>query len=86
VRHATVWRRALGVDRTTVIDKVDCDDDEDVIVVRVRHRSARSRCGVCGELAPRHRHQAGRTGGVSTRPASKGRHNERGEGRRGWRD
>jgi len=35
-----------------VIDKVDFDDDEDVIVVRVRHRrSARSRCGVCGELA-----------------------------------
>jgi hypothetical protein len=52
VRHATVWRRALGVDRATVIDKVDFDGDEDVIVVRVRHRrSARSRSAVCGELA-----------------------------------
>jgi hypothetical protein len=36
-----------------VIDKVDFDDDEDVVVVRVRHRrSARSRSAVCGELAP----------------------------------
>ena len=53
MRDATVWRRALGVDRATVIDKIEFDDDEDVVVARVRHRrSAKPRCGVCGELAP----------------------------------
>lgn len=53
MRDATVWRRVLGVDQATVIDKIVFDDDEDVVIARVRHRrSARLRCGVCGGLAP----------------------------------
>ncbi len=53
MRDATVWRRALGVDQATVIDKIVFDEDEDVVIARVRHRrSARLRCGQCGGLAP----------------------------------
>lgn len=53
VRDATVWRRALGVDQATVIDKIRFDDDEDLFIASVRHRrSARSRCGICSVLAP----------------------------------
>lgn len=53
MRDATVWRRALGVDRATVIDRIRYDEDEDVFVASVRHRrSARSRCGMCSVLAP----------------------------------
>jgi transposase len=61
VRDATVWRRALGVDQATVIDKVRYDDDEDLFVASVRRRrSARSRCGVCSRLAPGYDHGEGR--------------------------
>ena len=53
MRDATVWRRALGVDQATVIDKISYDEDDDVFIARVRHRrSARLRCGLCDALAP----------------------------------
>jgi transposase len=57
VRDATVWRRALGVDRATVIDKVAFEEEgtEDVVIVRVRqHRSRKLRCGKCGKVAGRY--------------------------------
>lgn len=54
MRDATVWRRALGVDRATVIERVSFEEegDEDVVVVRVRQRrSAKASCGRCGKRA-----------------------------------
>jgi transposase len=55
VLGASVWRRVLGVDRTTVIESVEVGDDdgEEVIVVAVRPRRAtKRRCGRCGKRAP----------------------------------
>jgi transposase len=63
VRDATVWRRALGVDTKTVIDKVlfEEEGDEDVVVVRVRqHRSRKLRCGKCAKVAGRYDKGEGR--------------------------
>jgi len=63
VRDATVWRRALGVDTKTVIDKVVFEEegDEDVVIVRVRqHRSRKLRCGKCSKVAGRYDKGEGR--------------------------
>ena len=50
---ANVWRRVLGVDRATVIDDVDFDEESDTVVVHVRpRRSTKRRCGRCGVRAP----------------------------------
>src|SRR5271169_2397195 len=50
---ANVWRRVLGVDRATVIEDVDFDEDSDTVVVHVRPRhSTKRRCGRCGVRAP----------------------------------
>ncbi len=52
----SVWRRVLGVDRATVIEGIDADDNdrgEAVIVAQVRPRRAtKRRCGRCGRRAP----------------------------------
>ena len=46
-----VWRRVLGVDRATVIEAVEVD--EDVVVAHVRpRRDSKRRCGKCGIRAP----------------------------------
>ncbi len=51
----SVWRRVLGVDRATVIESVDAEDNdrgEPVIVASVRpRRAAKRRCGRCGRRA-----------------------------------
>ena len=49
----TVWRRLLGLDARTVIERVDFDDDAEVVVAHVRRRRpTKQRCGRCGERAP----------------------------------
>ena len=63
MRDATLWRRALGVDTKTVIDKVVFEEegDEDVVIVRVRqHRSRKLRCGKCSKVAGRYDKGEGR--------------------------
>jgi transposase len=63
VRDARIWRRALGVDTKTVIDKVTFEEegDEDVVIVRVRqHRSKKLRCGKCSKAAGRYDKGEGR--------------------------
>ena len=48
-----VWRRMLGVDRATVIEEIDFDEEADSVVVHVRpRRSTKRRCGRCGVRAP----------------------------------
>ena len=45
----SVWRRALGVDRATVIEEIDFDEEAEFVVVHVRpRRSTKRRCGRCG--------------------------------------
>jgi transposase len=53
VRNATVWRGLLGVEKPTVIDGVEFDDEAETVVVRVRPRKgARGRCGLCQRRCP----------------------------------
>ncbi len=48
-----VWRRALGVDRATVIESVEFDEEADAVVIHVRpRRTTKRRCGLCGRRAP----------------------------------
>ena len=48
-----VWRRALGVDRATVIEEIDFDEESESVVVHVRlRRPTTRRCGRCGLRAP----------------------------------
>ena len=50
---ANVWRRIVGVDKQTVIEDVDVDEEPDAVVVHVRpRRSTKRRCGRCGVRAP----------------------------------
>jgi transposase len=53
VLNASVWRRALGVDRATVIESVEFDEEADAVVIHVRpRRTTKRRCGLCGRRAP----------------------------------
>ena len=46
---ANVWRKLLGVDRATVIEEIDFDEEAESVVVHVRpRRSTKRRCGRCG--------------------------------------
>ncbi len=48
-----VWRRMLGVDRTTVIESVEVDVETNAVVAHVRpRRDSKRRCGRCGVRAP----------------------------------
>jgi len=54
VRDASVWGALLGVEKT-VIERVEYDEDAELVVAHVRPRSrARSRCGVCRRPCPRY--------------------------------
>ncbi|MHB8264140.1 MAG: ISL3 family transposase, partial [Acidimicrobiales bacterium] len=47
-----VWRRILGVNKTTVIESVSVDEDANAVVAHVRpRRSTKRRCGRCGARA-----------------------------------
>jgi transposase len=55
VRSGSLWQRLLGVGKTTLVERVDVEEDLDedpagvLIVVRVRpSKGARRRCGRCG--------------------------------------
>lgn len=50
---STVWRQVLGVDRATVIESVEMDEESNSVVAHVRPRRAtKARCGRCGTPAP----------------------------------
>jgi len=52
VLAANVWRKLLGVDRATVIESIDFDEDAESVVVHVRpRRSTKRRFGRCGRRA-----------------------------------
>jgi transposase len=53
VLNASVWRRVLGVDRATVIESVEFDEEAQSLVIHVRpRRPKKRRCGVCGVRSP----------------------------------
>lgn len=57
----TVWRRILGVEKSTVIEGIDYDDDVEAIVAHVRPRKAtKRRCGLCGKRSPLYDQGGGR--------------------------
>jgi len=61
VRTARVWRRVLGVEQSTIIERIEFDEDADVVIAHVRPTAkARDRCGRCGELGPRYDNGDGR--------------------------
>ena len=64
MRNVRLWRALLGVDRRTVIEDIEFDQEADgaeVVVARVRPRSGVSRrCGRCGRRAPWYDRGAGR--------------------------
>ncbi len=48
MRNSTVWSGLLGVEKSTVVDEVEFDDEAETVVVPVRPREgARGRCGLC---------------------------------------
>ena len=50
---SNVWRRALGVDRATIIESVEFDEEAESLVIHVRpRRPKKRRCGLCGRRAP----------------------------------
>jgi transposase len=60
VRDVSLWRGLLGVEKT-VIERVEFDEDAEVLVAHVRPtKRQRSRCGVCGRRSPGYDLGAGR--------------------------
>ena len=60
MRDVSLWRGLLGVEKT-VIERVEFDEDAELLVAHVRPTSrARSRCGVCGRRSPGYDTGAGR--------------------------
>ena len=52
MRDVSLWRGLLGVEKT-VIERVELDEDAELLVAHVRPTSrARSRCGICGGPSP----------------------------------
>ena len=52
MQNATLWRGLLGVEKT-VVEWVEFDEEEQLLVARVRPRKrARGRCGRCGRSSP----------------------------------
>jgi transposase len=60
VRDVSLWRALLGVE-TTVVERVEFDEDADLLVAHVRPAARqRGRCGVCGRRSPGYDPGAGR--------------------------
>ena len=57
----TIWRKMLGVDKRTVIEGIDYDEDTEAIIAQVRPRKiTKRRCGLCGKKAPLYDQGGGR--------------------------
>ena len=53
MRDVSLWNALLGVENKTVLESVEFDQDEELVVARVRPTSrARGRCGLCGRRCP----------------------------------
>ena len=67
MRNVRLWRGLLGVDKQTVIEDIEFDEQAggaELVVARVRPRSGVSRrCGRCGRRAPLYDRGEGGAGG-----------------------
>jgi hypothetical protein len=55
VRLTTLFRGLLGVEKTTVIERIEYDEDQEAVVAHVHVTGRlRPRCGACGARAPRY--------------------------------
>lgn len=53
MQNATLWRAVLGVEKNTVIESVEYDEDLQAVIAGVRSaRRGRARCGVCQRRCP----------------------------------
>jgi transposase len=60
VQSVTLWRALLGLEKT-VVEGIEFDEDEELLVARVRPRArARGRCGRCGRRSPAYDRGEGR--------------------------
>lgn len=60
MRDVTLWRAVFGVEKT-VIERIEFDQDADLLVAHVRAtKRQRSRCGVCRGRSPGYDAGAGR--------------------------
>lgn len=60
MRDVSIWRGLLGVENT-VVERVEFDEDEQLLVAHVRPTSRRrGRCGACGRRSPGYDGGAGR--------------------------
>ena len=51
--HSNIWREILGVDKATVIQSLNFDEEGNCIVFHVRpRRPTKRRCGLCGAKSP----------------------------------
>ena len=61
MRNSTVWAGMFGVEKSTVIDGIEFEDESESIVVSVHPRKgAKQRCGVCQRRSPRYDNGEGR--------------------------
>lgn len=61
MRSTTLWRDLLGVEKNTVIDEVDYDEDAHVITAHAHpSRKLKPRCGICHARSPRYDQGEGR--------------------------
>ena len=55
MQGTTLWRRVLGVEKTTVIEHVEYDDYEQIVIAHVRpSKKLKTRCGRCHRRAARY--------------------------------
>lgn len=55
MQESTLWRRLLGVEKTTVIELIEFDEDEQIVIAHVRPSAKlRPRCGRCRARASRY--------------------------------
>lgn len=62
MQNATLWRSLLGVENA-VVEDIDLDEEQQVLVARVRPRArrrSRPRCGRCGRVSPAYDRGEGR--------------------------
>ncbi|MDN5768713.1 MAG: ISL3 family transposase, partial [Humibacillus sp.] len=53
MREASLWGALLGVPKKTVLERLEYDEDAELVVAHVRPTArARGRCGVCGRPCP----------------------------------
>lgn len=55
MQNTTLFRGLLGVEKTTIIDSIDYDEDHEIVVVHVHPtRKLKPRCAACGTRSPRY--------------------------------